>query len=51
MLEGWYHILHEVAGMPPPQLAERPTPSIDDVLSVIDPAASSEPAGEWDLWD
>ena len=51
MLEGWYHVLHEVAGMSPPQLAERPTPSMDDVLSVIDPAASTEPAGEYDLWD
>ena len=46
-----YHILHEVAGMSPPQLAERPTPSVDDVLSVIDPAASTESAGEYDLWD
>ena len=35
----------------PPQLAERPTPSVDDVLSVIDPAASTESAGECDLWD
>ena len=51
MLEGWYNILHEVAGMAPPQLAERPIPSLDEVLSVIDPAASTESAGEYDLWD